>query len=101
MNPRSRERHYRDFMNYSTGMLGMLGMAGITLLQALDNKSLVIVAKTCMPLELGAAGIYGRLALKNVRAVADEPIPGQNAPRLTPAVMPNTSTLAQQIGLEG
>jgi hypothetical protein len=80
---------------------GMLCMAGITLLQAVHNKSLVIVAETCMPFELGAAAIYGRLALKNAQAAFHEPIPGCNNPPLTPEPMPNPGTFARQIGLEG
>lgn len=97
----SPEYHANNFVRNGTMALGIVGMAGITLLQALNNKSLVIVAETMMPIELGAATIYGRLAVKSAQAMLDQPIPGQHAPRLVAEPIPDTRTLARQIGLEG
>ncbi|HZL07654.1 MAG TPA: hypothetical protein VFC50_00480 [Candidatus Dormibacteraeota bacterium] len=67
----------------------------------MSNKNLVIVAEVCMPLELGLAGIYGGLSVKNVRAAIEEPIPGMHETSLTPEPIPDTGALAQQIGLAG
>lgn len=98
---RSQEDYAMDAVRYTGTGIGMLGMAGITLLQALNNKSLVIVAEICMPFELGAAGIYGRLAVKSARAATHSPIPGWHETPLAADPLPDTKTLAAQIGLEG
>lgn len=95
------EYHATNFVRHGTTALGMVGMAGITLLQALNHKSLVIVAETMMPLELGAAAVYGRFAVKSAQAMLDQPILGQHAPGLVAEPTPDTKMLARQIGLEG
>jgi len=97
----TREEHELDLTRYTGSTIAMLGMAGITLLQALHNKSLVIVAEICMPAELGVAGIFGKLALNHARALMHQPVPGMYEPALRPEKPPATQVLARQIGLDG
>jgi hypothetical protein len=97
----TREEHELNLARYTSSTLGMLGMASITLLQALHNKNLVIVAEICMPAELGAAGVFGKLALNNARALINQPVPGMYEPTLRPEEVPDTQMLAKQIGLDG
>ena len=97
----SREDYALNFARDAAATISVLGMAGITLLQALHNKSLVIVAEIGMPAELGVASVFGRLAINNARAFLHEPIPGMYEPSLVPEKIPDTQTLARQIGLGG
>lgn len=97
----TREDYALNCARDTSATIGMLGMAGITLLQALNNKSLVIVAEVCMPAELGIAGVFGKLAINNAKALRHTPLPGMHEPRLLPEKIPDTQALARQIGLDG
>jgi len=97
----TREEQELNLARYTSATLGMLGMAAITLLQALHNKNLVIVAEICMPAELGVAGVFGKLALNNASALISQPVPGMYEPTLRPEKTPDTQMLAKQIGLDG
>ena len=101
MSRHSPEYHVDRAVRNGSTSVGMLMMAGITLLQALHNKNLVIVAETCMPFELGAAGIYGSFAVRNARAALEQPVPGMHEARLIAEPTPDTQTLAKMIGLGG
>ena len=94
--------YYADrAIRYAGTTAGMAMMSGLTLVQALANKNLVIVAEICEPFELTATGLFGRLAIKNAREAVHQPIPGCNEPPLVAEPTPDTQTLAQQIGLAG